>query len=65
MYVCPSQCEHSAFAVVFLVIHAGFCLPGLKQKDGKQWHIPVGELGNNVVYYLNIISLASGLVLFY
>lgn len=65
MYACPSRWEHGAFAVVFLVIHTGFCLSGLKQKDGKQWHIAVGELGSHVVCYLNMISLASGLVLFY
>jgi len=40
-------------------------LSGLKQKDDKQWHISAGELGNNVVYYLNMILVASTLVLFY
>jgi len=49
----------------FFVIHARFCLPGLKLRDAQHWHIPVGELGNHVAYYLNMISLAGRLVLFY
>lgn len=63
--MCPSECENSVFALVFIFIDVGFCLSGLKQKDDEQWHIPAGELGNNVVYYLNMILLASTLVLFY
>lgn len=65
MYVCPSECANSGFALVFIFIDKEFSLSGLKQNNDKQWHIPTGERGNNVVYYLSMILLANTLVLFY